>query len=72
VDIGEAIRMMRQGCRVRRPVWENGVDVWLTPGFAGGDIVHKDHLTIRCRDGEIMPWTPLSWDLLALDYEVAS
>lgn len=66
MNIGEVIDTLRQGGYARRPMWEPGVIIWHQPA-AGG---RKEHLLIRCRDGEVMPWTPLSWDLLAADWEV--
>jgi hypothetical protein len=38
----------------------------------GTVLAFKPYLMIRCDDGQFMPWTPLSWDLLAQDWEIAA
>lgn len=66
MNIGEAIAMMRDGKLVRRPNWEPYVCIFLVPARHSV----RAYLQIQDREGMQFPWTPLSWDLLADDYEV--
>lgn len=68
MNIGEAIESMRAGNKLSRPSWETrypGAAIWIVPPTE--DMV--EHIRLHW-DGLTMPWTPLSLDLLASDYEV--
>ncbi len=82
--IGEAIKEMQFGNRVRRAGW-NGKNMWLA--YCDGTVIHPENaaalpgdvenktlpfILMRTAGGELVPWLCSQTDLLAVDWELAA
>jgi hypothetical protein len=77
-DIGGAVRLLREGKRVRRAGW-NGKGMWLaysrggyamlTPRAADAPMV--EFVAMKTADNTLVPWHCSQTDLLATDWEIA-
>jgi hypothetical protein len=86
MDVGEAVRQVRAGARVRRRTWEDGVflcyvkGVMIVPDASSSvrkflpvavDLKCGAHALVRSTGGVWEPgWTPSQADLFADDWEV--
>lgn len=85
VDFGEALTTLKNGNRVSRSAWPDGVFLYLVPGSTftvnrppllgiydeGTVINYRPHIDIRANDGTCSPWQPDQAALMAEDwYEV--
>lgn len=71
-DIGWAVRMLKEGRRVRRTGW-NGQGMWLeiqNPGSLGPMTV--PFVYMKTADQKLVPWLCSQTDLLAVDFDFAS
>jgi len=76
MDIGQAVKHMREGGKVARAGW-NGKGMWLLCASGGtfeqegqvmGDLA--PHVVMKTADGKFVPWLCSQTDLLATDWEV--
>lgn len=87
MEIGEAVKEMRNGAKVRREGWNGkGMFLFLVPGstfqvnrapllgvYPEGTVIdYCPHVDMRTADGKIVPWLCSQTDLLATDWEVVS
>jgi hypothetical protein len=78
MDIGQAVKHMREGGKVARRGW-NGKNMYLRYN-AGGDSIRAEnssdvegvlapHVLMKTAQGDLVPWLCSQTDLLATDWE---
>lgn len=81
-DFGKALKALKDGGRVTRAAWGDGVFLYLVPGStfqvnrppllgiypAGTVIGYRPHIDIQAKDGTCSPWQPGQDALLADDW----
>lgn len=72
MDIGEAIKFMRDGVRVLRDGW-NGKNMWLMLQVPDAHSkMSLPYVYMRTADGKLVPWLCSQTDLLADDWRVVA
>jgi len=87
MEIGQAVRAMKEGNKVARQGWNGkGMFLFLVPGSTfkvnrppllgiypeGTEINYCPHVDMRTADGKIVPWLCSQSDLLADDWEIVT
>lgn len=83
MDFGQALAALKDGGRVTRAAWADGVFLYLVPGstfqvnrppllgiYPAGEVIrYRPHVDIRAKDGTCSPWQPAQDALMAEDWE---
>ena len=72
MDIGKAVKAMREGARVARPGW-NGKGMWValqTPDAHSK--MSEPYVYMKTAPGGLIPWLCSQANLLAQDWEIVS
>ena len=83
MDFGQALAALKDGGRVTRAAWADGVFLYLVPGstfqvnrppllgiYPAGEVIrYRPHVDIRASDGTCSPWQPAQDALMAEDWE---
>ena len=83
MDFGQALTALKDGGRVTRAAWADGVFLYLVPGstfqvnrppllgiYPAGEVIrYRPHVDIRASDGTCSPWQPAQDALMAEDWE---
>ena len=86
VNFSRAVALLKADIAVKRKSWSGGKFLYYVPSASypamtdiaksiadkDGNVLYKEYIAIRCKDGDVGFYTPTQCDVLAEDWELAT